>query len=351
MRRTAIFFSAGLGNALLAQPLIKRLKERGDHITGIFTTDWGGYEVYEGSSLLDQQISLTKNRNIAGFGLKFMKRFGDVYVDFFASSRKHLLLANMIGQRIITNKLPTNIPTFLRPLIRFRRPGFYIHEGTQYLRLIDREARDEQLLESQFQLPLKPELLIKALNHKLPRHFIPVQITGGNNKAQYKSWSYSQWSEFLAQASKALPEVTFVLLGDQHETAVANELLAEHPDNTRSLVGKTNLDEVMLVLLRAQMYLGIDSGLMHLSVALGLPTFCIWGGSDHRLFGYQKINANRHTIVSNEPACWPCNSYLAPNTSKASDPTKCPDFACLQQLKPGEVFEQFQLFYEQHATH
>ena len=341
MAQVAVFFSAGLGNALLAQPLVKRLEQEGHAVTGIFTTDWGAFEAYDASTLLHNQVKLLRARELSRFGLARPKAFQTVFLDFFAATRRHLLLANPIGRRVISNRTPRDLPNFLRPLIQFQRPGMFLHEGTQYLRLLDRQARDEDRSEADFALPLRPDWKAASALPALPARYVAVQVAGGNHRAPYKTWPIERWAEMLQGLARHDPECGWVLLGDAHEAELGAYLEAQKIPSAINLVGKTSLPEAMTVLHGAQAYLGIDSGLMHLAVALGTRTFCLWGGSDHRLFGYAKVHAERHRILHQTVPCWPCNSYLAPNTSRVKDPLNCPDFRCIRSWSVEAVSAAF----------
>ena len=68
------------------------------------------------------------------------------------------------------------------------------------------------------------------------------------------------------------------------ERAMAAPVMAAFPDAV-DLVGKLALPEVAAVLRRAALYLGNDSGLMHLAAAAGAPTIGLFGQSDPREYG------------------------------------------------------------------
>ena len=57
------------------------------------------------------------------------------------------------------------------------------------------------------------------------------------------------------------------------------------------LVGKIDLLTAYACLKRARLFVGNDSGLMHLSAAAGAPTLGLFGPSDDRLYGPWGPNA------------------------------------------------------------
>jgi len=68
------------------------------------------------------------------------------------------------------------------------------------------------------------------------------------------------------------------------EHAMAEPLLALLPDAV-DLVGRLTLPEVVACLERAVLFIGNDSGLMHLSAATGTPTIGLFGPTDAETYG------------------------------------------------------------------
>jgi heptosyltransferase III len=68
------------------------------------------------------------------------------------------------------------------------------------------------------------------------------------------------------------------------EHAMAEPLLALLPDAV-DLVGRLTLPEVVACLGRATLFIGNDSGLMHLSAATGTPTIGLFGPTDSATYG------------------------------------------------------------------
>jgi ADP-heptose:LPS heptosyltransferase len=68
-------------------------------------------------------------------------------------------------------------------------------------------------------------------------------------------------------------------------------------------VGGQPLTQTAALLSRAEVFIGNDSGLAHLAVALGTPTVVIFGPTDDRKWG---ITAARHAVVKTTTPCSPC---------------------------------------------
>jgi heptosyltransferase-3 len=99
---------------------------------------------------------------------------------------------------------------------------------------------------------------------------------------QPKVWPAERFAAaFHALATSAVPGAIPVVLGGpgEAERAMAAPLLAALP-GAIDLVGTLSLPEVAAVLQTAALFIGNDSGLMHLSAATGAPTVGLFGPTD-----------------------------------------------------------------------
>jgi ADP-heptose:LPS heptosyltransferase len=102
------------------------------------------------------------------------------------------------------------------------------------------------------------------------------------------NWAPKVWpaDRFAAAFNLLLPgSVPVVLGGPGHaERSMAAPLLAALPQAI-DFVGKLSLPQVAAVLHRAALFIGNDSGLMHLSAAAGAPTIGLFGPTDANTYG------------------------------------------------------------------
>lgn len=95
-----------------------------------------------------------------------------------------------------------------------------------------------------------------------------------------KVWPAERFAEVFASIRQALPDALPVVLSGPGpaEHAMAQGLL-DRLDEPVDLRGRLSLAEVAACLRRCQLYIGNDSGLMHLSAATGIPTLGLFGPS------------------------------------------------------------------------
>jgi ADP-heptose:LPS heptosyltransferase len=98
------------------------------------------------------------------------------------------------------------------------------------------------------------------------------------------------------------------------------------PSFLSTLAGRTTVEEMAAALGRAALFVGGDSGLAHLAVAMGTPTVVLFGPSDSRKWG---ARGPGHAVVRRELACSPCAIFGYHKL--------CRSMACMEGITVGEV--------------
>lgn len=129
----------------------------------------------------------------------------------------------------------------------------------------------------------------KAAAKLWPEDGRPVLALGPTANWGGKIWPGERFAD-LAQRLTAkdgvLPDARIVVFGGPNEEVLAAPALAGLPaDRTLDFVGKLDLQTIGAALKRCSMYVGNDSGLMHLSAAVGTPTLGLFGPSRDEVYG------------------------------------------------------------------
>lgn len=123
----------------------------------------------------------------------------------------------------------------------------------------------------------------------------PVLALGPTANWPRKAWPAARFAELAARLTAPgglLPGGRIAVLGGGGEREMAEPLLAALPkDRLIDLVGRADLLTAYAVLRRSALFVGNDSGLMHLAAAAGIPTLGLFGPSKERLYGPWGENA------------------------------------------------------------
>jgi ADP-heptose:LPS heptosyltransferase len=117
----------------------------------------------------------------------------------------------------------------------------------------------------------------------------PVLALGPTANWGGKIWPGDRFAELaqrLTAADGILPNARIAVFGGPGEEALAAPALSRLPaERTLDLVGKLDLLAIGAALQRCSLYIGNDSGLMHLAAASGVPTLGLFGPSREEIYG------------------------------------------------------------------
>ena len=137
-----------------------------------------------------------------------------------------------------------------------------------------------------------------------------------------KRWLPERFAE-AAGAIAAEHPVEWVLFGKSGDAAIGETIAKTLGERCLNRIGQTTLQQLIDELRTCRLLLTNDTGTMHLSALLGVPTVTIFGSTEPRLTGPL---GNNHVILRHHVECSPC--FLR----------QCPiDFRCMKAVTVDEV--------------
>ena len=132
----------------------------------------------------------------------------------------------------------------------------------------------------------------------------PLIACGPGTKMQAKDWGQDNWRELLARLRVKYPEHGLVLVGAQEDYVVSEYSAEKWIGSKMNLCGQLTPRETAAVLEGTEIFLGPDSGPMHLAASVGVP--CVIAFSAHGLPGVWYPAGRQHQIVYHQPECFGC---------------------------------------------
>jgi heptosyltransferase-2 len=192
--------------------------------------------------------------------------------------------------------------------------------------------------------PLPPQLFVtpdelEAVKKKFSLGEMKRPIFGLNPGAEYgpaKRWpmektiatareiqkkTYCVWILFGGKADAASQRAAGILSAEKNFQQDAESMFL-------SLVGKTDLRELMALLKLCHVLLTNDSGPMHVAAALGTPVVVPFGSTSPELTGPGLPGDSRHRLLKSDAPCAPCFRRTCPI-----------DFRCMTGISVERVVE------------
>ena len=149
-----------------------------------------------------------------------------------------------------------------------------------------------------------------------------IAVGAGASYGSAKCWPPDRFAQALNSiASHSDSDV--ILFGTPAEAPVSTAISASLRRPPIDLTGKTTIADLPALLSQCHVFLGNDSGAMHVASAVGLPVVAVFGPTDPQ--GTAPVTP-RATIVQQKPYCSPC--FLR----------RCPtDHRCMTAVTPQLV--------------
>jgi lipopolysaccharide heptosyltransferase II len=322
-----------VGDAIMALPALQAVRKRFvDAHVAILALPYVA-EIYEGQGIADELIVYDRKGEHAGIrGRERLaatlksKQFDTALLLQNAFDAAWIAWRAGIQQRIGYRRDGRGL--LLTKAIPVPKTGeIPAHEKFYYLEVVRRAGWLESLPEvPKITLRVKAEALEKA-EEKLRALSARVGVTrvavgAGASYGSAKCWPPERFAQALNQLQRER-DADIVLFGTPTETNVSAAIQGGLARPALDLTGKTQIAELPALLSRCSVFLGNDSGAMHVAAAVGLPVVAVFGPTDP--FGTAPVTP-RCAIVQERPYCSPC--FLR----------RCPtDHRCMTAVTPEMV--------------
>ncbi len=297
MRILIIRFSS-LGDCVLLCPLPSRLKAAGAEEVTVVTRA-GFAELFAATAGVDRVVALDKSSGLGGLlriGREYRGR-GYTVIDAHNNTRSRILSAQLggvaarfqkyYGKRLssIIFKRSVTLPTILE----------------QYARLGNAVAPVGALSPGGL---VVPESTGERIAQRLGGASGVMIAMAPGSRWPMKRWPEASFLE-LARHICSAHDAHIVLLGDNLDRPVSAAIANELGPRCTDLTGETSLLESAAAIKRCRTFVGNDSGLMHMSEAVGVPVVAVFGPTVES-FGYYPSLALSRTVERNI-TCRPCS--------------------------------------------
>jgi len=123
-------------------------------------------------------------------------------------------------------------------------------------------------------------------------------------KFEAKDWGVTNWSKLIERISKRHKKLALVFVGAEVEYALCDQVGRYWEGKKVNLCGMLSPRESAAVLGKAILFLGHDSGPMHLAAAMGTPCVAIFSARNKP--GVWFPHGNNHHVIYHKTKCYGC---------------------------------------------
>lgn len=182
----------------------------------------------------------------------------------------------------------------------------YEHEGARLLRCLSSLGSASLDMHDAFDLKLtsNERATARAILASLPQE-APILIINIGGKVPVKDWGIANWKLLLSRLSTQLPMWSIVMIGGAADRERSEQLRGSWNGHSLNLCGELPVRISAAAIEQAHLFVGHDSGPIHLAAAVG--TTCVAIFSSRHLPGVWFPWGARHRIIYNDVPCRNCN--------------------------------------------
>ena len=155
----------------------------------------------------------------------------------------------------------------------------------------------------------------------------PILAFSIGAKVDTKDWSQQNWMSLISRLSSRSAGYSLISIGSKDEWSRSQELLDIWHGEKANLCGQASPRVSACVLQRANLYIGHDSGPLHLAAAVGTPSVAVYSARDPPGQWFPRGRNNR--VFYNRTPCFGCRLE------------RCIEFEkkCILSIPVGQVFD------------
>ncbi len=133
----------------------------------------------------------------------------------------------------------------------------------------------------------------------------PIIACSVGAKVEVKDWGATNWSRLMERLSGIYKSYTLVFVGAEVEHTPCEQVGRSWKGKTLNLCGLLSPRESAAVLEKAKLFIGHDSGPMHLAAAMGTPCVAIFSARNKPKMWFPY--GNNHRVIYHQTDCYGCS--------------------------------------------
>lgn len=346
-RRVLIILLSAMGDAINFLPALRKLRERQPHWRIELLTSSRAFPIFEDSPYLDEIISVDIYGGIFQSVGRFWRMVREVKAsqyDMIIDTEQYSALTGFVTllsgapRRIGFRTVGKQVDRAYTDLIDYAESRHEAHCFIDLLQPVIGKQSYPDLLEP---LSLTQQQITEAgqrlyslgLGEQSRSEYARAPIIAihplSSSTATNRRWPAESFIR-LSRQLQAEYGARILLIGSAEEAPFLSDLARMIGEPVNVLAGKTSIRELAAIFTYCQLFVGNDSGPMHLAAAMGIPVVGLFGPNTPLKWGPL---GHKSRSVSAELPCSPC--------IRVADGvfTECKQPVCMSSLTPYMVME------------
>ena len=318
MTSVLIIRPGGIGDAVLLIPVIQAIKIRFPHSVITVLAERRNAGVFILSPQVDKLLLYDKLSDL----ITTMCGRYDVVIDTEQWHRLSALFARFVNAPVKIGFNTNERQRMFTHHIKYSHDDYEVDSFKHLLEPLGMSGKDEEFVSTFLAIPVS--VSEKVVHLLAAFHDNPfVVIFPGASIAQ-RRWGAERFAEVARYLIANGYEV--IVVGGQEERCAGNVIIEAGGEN---LAGMTNLAETAAVMLRSNLVISGDTGVLHIAIGLGVPTVSLFGPGIATKWAPR---GDKHIVLNRKLFCSPCTRF--------GTTPPCPhNVRCMKEITAAQVVE------------
>ncbi len=312
-----------IGDCVMMIPALKSLNKNTDYKIDLILRE-NLLPIFEGFDFINDFIIIPKKmgmKNLIKYSKEIKKRKYD-YGLLFTNSFNSALLFKLGGIKEIIGYNRDMRGFLLDKRLDFEEwvKGHYYDFYLNIVKSFLGKKVEKEELEIPISINEKDRLIDKLKDFKINTNKM-IGISAFSSYGESKNWVY--YKELIEKINNHFKDYNVVLFGSEQEFEKNNQFVLS--DKVFNLCGKLNLRESIIAISLLKLFIGNDSGLLHISSVFKIPSIGIFGPTNPKNSAPKNENLK---IIFKNVDCSPCKYRVCPYEHK-----------CMKEISVNQVFE------------
>ncbi|MBW2974422.1 glycosyltransferase family 9 protein [Candidatus Woesearchaeota archaeon] len=332
----------GIGETILTIPAIKELKRKYSRASIDILCTARNKDVYLGYRFIRKLIPVNLNPlSLKWFMLKNWKRY-DIVIDM----EEYLNISAIIS--FFAGKYPVGYSHGLRSLVYSKKVRYNDRQHTSktffdLVRALGVRGTVDRL--ERLNYPEKDRRTVDSAlkNSGIAKKDLIIGIApGAAESSRSRMWPKKNFAGLIEEICRKKKKCRIILVGANYERCLCQDIIGmvkgkKAAKNTFNMAGKFTLKQTFCLISRCSLFIGNDSGPMHIAAAMGVKTIGLFGPNLPARFS--PFNKRSIAIYKKMP-CSPCINVHKGQVPECLYPSTGRDYRkCMKAIKVSDVIK------------
>lgn len=317
MSKNILIFRIGsMGDTLIALPIFRKIRSSypGSKITlltnnSVSTKACSIFSILEDLDLVDNYVNYNIGVNGITYHFNLLLKIKRLNIDEIIYIMPRRSLSNLLRDWLffqfcgVKKIIGLRFTDFYQESQYDKIQGCWEHELVRLSKLISILGSVPINHPSAWELPVLDKHHI-AIEKYMKKINTPYFVFSLGTKVSSKDWGQDRWDELIKRLASLHGQYGLVVIGSNDEFESSQSLLNHWSTASLNLCGKLNPLESAAVLKNARLFIGHDSGPMHLAASVLTPVVAIFSARNKPGQWYP-LGIN-HTVIYHQTECFGC---------------------------------------------